>query len=142
MYVQTLHDLLGHAFGRAHDAGRINCFVGRDHDKSFYTFFAGKAGSSPAAVNIVADSFFWLCFHQRYMLVSSGMKNNLRFITVENTGHTFCVADAGNNRHNTFSAINTALFAMNFINTIFALAQQNQGGRFHLHYLAAKLGTN
>ena len=74
--------------------------------------------------------------------MSSRMKDYLRFVTVINTGHTLCVAHTGNDRHDAFGAVNAAQFAVNLINAVFALAQQNQSRRFHLHYLTAKLGPN
>ena len=71
------------ALGTAHDIGRIDCLVGRNHDHLFHIILYAFVSNVPAASDIHQDCFTWVLFHQRDVLVGCCMKDNLRMESAE-----------------------------------------------------------
>ncbi len=87
---------LGEALGCAINAGRAHGFIGGDEDEALDVVCDGRLHKIARAKHIVGDGFDRIGFHQRDMLVRSGMKNNLRLMCFENRVKALRVADVGN----------------------------------------------
>ena len=72
------------ALGTAHDIGRVDCLVGRNHNHLFHIILYAFVSNVPAASDIHQDCFTWILFHQRDVLVGCCMKDNLRMESAEN----------------------------------------------------------
>jgi hypothetical protein len=66
------------AFGRAHDAGGADGFVGGDEDEPANAVLYAGARDGERAADIVAHGFGGLRLHQVHVLVRRGMEDDLR----------------------------------------------------------------
>src|ERR1039457_7100771 len=84
---------LGDALGNAHDAGRADRLVGRDHDEVGDPVLRGGDGDIPGPDHVVLDGFEHVGLHQGDVLVGRGVVEDRRTIFFENLGQTLQVAD-------------------------------------------------
>ncbi len=75
--VEILDDQLGQTFGRSHDAGGINGFVGRYKNEGLYPVNIGEFCNIFGADDVVVKCLNWMAFHHGYVFVGSGMENHL-----------------------------------------------------------------
>src|SRR5208283_3321942 len=97
---EGLHEHFPDAFGSAHDVRRIHRFVGRDEDKALHTSPTRDLKNILSAAHVVEDCFAWMKFHQRDMLVSRGVNDNLRTKSIKDCAQTPGIADVTNKGFN------------------------------------------
>ena len=86
---QTLYIDLCQTFRTSHYIGRIYSLIGRNHDHFLSSVFHCHISNLARADNIDQYSFTGIFLHQWNMLVGSGMKNNLRMISLKNHTEAF-----------------------------------------------------
>ncbi len=77
MQTQALDKNLGQTLAGPHDIGRIDSFVGGDHDHFFGAIPQSGFGYIDAAPHVHLYGFAGVFFHQGHMLVGRGMKDHL-----------------------------------------------------------------
>jgi len=85
----------GGAFAGPHDAGRVDGFVGRDHDEGFDVVFLGKVGQASCGADDVLDGLAGMGFHEGNVLVGGGVEDDFGLILLEQRRHSFAVEDIG-----------------------------------------------
>ena len=84
---QTLYIDFCQTFGAPHYIGRIHGFICRNHNHFFCAIFHSHVSYLSGTGYIDKDSLARIFFHQRYMFVSGGMKDDLRMIKIKH--HTY-----------------------------------------------------
>src|SRR5205823_3050436 len=83
----------GDTFRQPHDAGRLDGLVGRDQQEIRYVRPPGSLSQIPSSQDIVSDCFADLPFHQRHMLVRSGVKNGIHAMITDGLLHLDTVSN-------------------------------------------------
>ncbi len=73
-----LHDALGEALRRAHDARRANGLVGRDEDEALHAGPRGEIGDDLCAEHVVEDRLGNVLLHERHVLVRRRVEDHVR----------------------------------------------------------------
>ena len=95
---QALHIHLRQTFGRSHDIGRVDGFIGRDHDELVYVVLDCHIGYVTRTVDIRMDGFAGVLFHQGHMLVGGGMEDQLGMETLIDAFDTMDHANVSHDR--------------------------------------------
>ena len=95
---QALHIHLCQTFGSSHNVGRVDGFIGRDHDELVYAVFDCHIGHVARAIDIRMDGFAGVLFHKGHMLVGSGMEDQLGMETLVDAFNTVDHADVSHDR--------------------------------------------
>ena len=72
-----LDDQFGEPLRRAHHVGRVHRFVGRDQDEAVDAELVGRLGHQPRAAHVVLDRLARVLLHERHVLVSRRMEDDL-----------------------------------------------------------------
>ena len=97
---EVLNIHLCDSFGGPHDTGRIDGFVGADHDEVHGDVPVCGICEDLRTDHIVLDRFARIKLHQRDMLVSGSVNDNLRLILFKNLIHSVFVGDIADKRFN------------------------------------------
>src|SRR5690606_10788958 len=81
--VQVGYVKFGHAFGSAHDVGRIDRLIGGHLDELFHAVLHRHLGYNAGALDVVADGFVGMAFHQGDVFVRRGVEDDLGFVVLE-----------------------------------------------------------
>src|SRR5215471_4546943 len=74
---QTLHEQFCHPLGSPHDAGRIDCLISRDENKTLRPKMCGCFSHPARSTHIVLHRFTRVQFHQRHMLMGCSVEHDL-----------------------------------------------------------------
>ena len=139
---QTLHINFGHTLGSTHDIGRIHRLVGGNHNHLFHIVFQREIGQVFATAHIHTNSFARIFFHQRNMLISSGMENNLRTILFENCIQTIFVQHVTHDTIETLMRELVAEFQLQVVHGRFCLFVSHDSAGTHFHQLTTDFTTD
>ena len=89
---------LSKALGAAHDVGRIDGLVGRDHHHLIDAVFDALVSYVTGAVDIDQDGFARIVLHQRHVFVSRSVEDNLRVPFAESIVQARELADVADDR--------------------------------------------
>ena len=95
---QALHIHLCQTFGSSHDVGRVDGFIGRDHDELIYVVLDCHISYVTRTINIRMDGFAGVLFHQGHMLVGGGMEHDMGTETLVDAFDTVDHADVSHDR--------------------------------------------
>ena len=95
---QALHIHFRQTLGRSHDIGRVDGFIGRDHDELVYVVLDCHIGYVTRTVDIRMDGFAGVLFHQWHMLVGGGMEDQLGMETLIDAFDTMDHANVSHDR--------------------------------------------
>lgn len=95
MAVQGLAVDLADSLGAAHDIGRVDGFVGGDHDEFSGAVFDGKVRYDASSIDVVLDCFGRVVLHHRDVFVGCGMKDVFGTVLGEDSLHTVLLAYGG-----------------------------------------------
>src|SRR5262249_39682635 len=87
------------ALGRAHQVGGIYGFVRGDQYKAGDVVYRGGAAHAPRPQNIIFDSFEHVRLHQRYVLISGGVKNRIHSVGADQFAHPNLILDVPDGHH-------------------------------------------
>ena len=86
---------LSHSLGGAHNVGRIDGLVGRDHDEFLGAILDGEVGDILGSEDIDIDGLVGVLLHEGHMLVSGGVVDKVGPIGLKDLLHTWLVLDIG-----------------------------------------------
>ena len=96
--VEVLNIHFRNSLWRAHYAGWIDGFIGAYHYKVCSAETVCGVSDDLGADDIVPDCLAGVKLHQRYVLMSGGVNDDLRFVVFKNFVHTGTVGNVANNR--------------------------------------------
>ena len=89
----TLHDHLAHTLSCTHYVCRIYRLISRNHHKTFCPIFFTQFHQISRSKYIVIDCFHAVILHQRHMLMSSRIDDDLRMMFFKHFFQCFLVSD-------------------------------------------------
>ena len=141
-YGCVLHHALGQSFGGSHDARRANGLVGRDQDEVLDAGVDGCIYDVGGAVDVIGDGIDDVFFHERHVLVGSGVEDGIRAEIVEYRVHSSAIADIRDCRNDAEAGKSLAQFGLDIEYRIFAVAEYDEPGGFESGQLTAKLAPD
>ncbi|CDA84443.1 putative uncharacterized protein [Bacteroides sp. CAG:754] len=139
---QTLYIDLRQTFGASHYIGRIHGFIGRDHDHFFRTILHSHISYLTGTCDIDQYGFARILFHQWDMLVSSGMKDDLRMVIFKYHTYAFFHTHITNHRNKIYSRIILFKFKTDIMQRSLGRVKHDEFLNTHLYKLTAKFTTD
>lgn len=97
--VELLHQMLGNAFGGAHDARWVDRFIGRNQRESIHTVSHGRFSHRASPQNIVTNGFLGVQLHERNMFVSRSVKYDIGVCLMKHVRHAVRHRDISDDRN-------------------------------------------
>jgi hypothetical protein len=94
-----LNDLLGNSLRRAHHARRAHSLVGRNQDEMLDIRLDCCINNVARSCDVVSHRLEHVVFHQRNVLVRSGVEDSVWTMLLENVEDAVAIADVRDDRH-------------------------------------------
>ena len=133
---------LGDLLGDAHDAGGMDRLVRGDEHEVLGVELVGQIGDAAGAEDVVLDGLADVAFHQRDVLVGSGMEDDGGAKTVEDQPHPGGVADVADAAVDLGFARLVPELAIDGEDAVLTAADEDQGLGMEVQHLAAYLGSD
>ncbi len=102
----------------------------------------GRIDDVGGAVDVVGDRFNDVLFHERHVLVGSGVEDGIRTEIVEYRVHSSAIADISDCRNDAEAGKSLSQFGLDIEYRIFAVAEYDEPGGFESGQLTAELAAD
>ena len=141
--VLRLEHQLGDSFGGAHHADGVDRLVARDQDEPFDAALFRKLGGRLRAEHVVLHRLTDVELHQRNVLVSRGVKDDIRPMLLEHRPEPGPIGDISDDRVGIGGGAAASIeIVEHAVKTVLVALVQNQGGGAESGDLTAQLGTD
>ena len=142
VFSNGLNNHLANALGRAHDIGGVDSLIRRDLHERFHVEFFRSSCKIERTEHVVFHCFVRARFHQRHVLVRSGVKDDLRTIFLEYVAHFRLIANTRNQRQQIEIGTMAFEFLFDLVRVVFVNIQNDQLRRIVRSDLTAKFATD
>ena len=137
-----LDDHLADALGCTHDVRGVDCFVcGNEHELFDFVFLCCQSNVIRAE-DVVLDGLIRAVFHERNMLVSRRMEDQLRMIFFKDDVQSVEVSYRANNKAHVFVGVVVLELLLEVVCCVFVDVQDHEHFRVLLDDLSAEFGTD
>ncbi len=141
-----MEDEFGDALGGAHDAARLDCFVGGDHQELAGAMFEGGGGEGRCAEDVVGDDGDGILFHERDVFEGGGVEDFCGAKFLEEVVEEGGVADVAENGDAGGDALRlgstccgAGKFGVDFVEVLFGEVEEDEGADYVLRSRGATM---
>ena len=142
LVVKGLNDHLAEALRCAHDVRRVDRLVGTDQDETLGTVYHCRVGCLVGADRIIFDCLTRAVLHQRYVLVSCRVVDDLRAVSLEDLENLSGIADRSDDDIELHVRVFLFQLQLNVISVVLIDIEDDQVRRIMCSDLAAELTSD
>ena len=137
---------LSDTFGGTHHIGRVDGFVGRNHDEFLHAIFHGQVGHELGAKHVDKHGFVSVLLHERHMLVGCSMEHHLRMVSLKDHSHANWVFHVGDNESHLVAHLLeigcVVHLKLEVVHRRLGLVEHDEFGGVVMHHLTANLASD
>ncbi len=130
---------LGHAFGQAHEAGRVDRFVGRDDHDPLGAKGDCRFADRECSEDVGHESLVGIGFDQRHVLVGRGVEDHLGLLAGEELAHAPRIGHVGDTRGHGHAAADCCQVAFELVQAGLVHVDSHHRCRSHGQDLSGQL---